>query len=1395
MAIRSFLLLFLFSVQLIAQRSTFYEVVQYESKFEPTLQRDSFWIEYPGNWLNSSGAVIYQINEGNYIIGTNTFGDLAKAQHFVVNKPYFIHGAFFWIGALNGNAGQVHFDIWDYESKPAALIQRKTISVAQLNSMMLPADPTYIEFDTPVKVTKDYAIGIDLSDIGNTTLGLVSSRNGDGAMLDLAWEKWDNNEWYTILFGWNLDLDIAIFPFVSDEIDTSENPDFSGGKGTLQDPYLIANAEQLYNVRKYMSAHFRLTSDISLSDSQWSADRGWQPIGNIINCFAGSLDGNGHTISGLKINRRVSNYQGLFGCIQDGTIKNLKLSGLNIKGNQYTGGVTGYAKNSILEGVEVEGSITGDYYTGGIVGMLTGGTLSKSTVTARVSGTQYVGGGIGLINAGAMISGVSTMGSVEGDAIAGGLAGMVADESASVVSGPGGVVVVIPGNSKEDPSRLTLETGNPSEILRDGEILASPVIKVKLSGEDVISGGPVDGEGFPVYTVTFPITLENIEADRLRVRVRLREDTRLPVFGSYDPDSKTYSIQTFGLVQNWILGVISGEPVNSNISHSYSNLTKLDNEILLSSVSGFAVIDESGKVNAEGIKNNIIPTAINILEKYKDAGFGDPKLLPNVSTNEFMIHLIDKDIPGHNAVPLSSYYLSPRDINLLGGLYIYHPTYFSDVTNPSTWRIKDVLAHEMFHAIQYGYNFRVSNEISFGAKVSSSRFIEEGMASIMGPTYSDFTNFTESKFSLSKGEGNHNLGQSLDHFQWQPFSRQDFFGFSSKWLFNSEVTFFHPLLKHIASEAPSNKSDKGEQLLQLYRQGLDNFLKENGHNFPNLYLNYFMQRSFFHEKDFLLTNEELSDQIGFATKKLNKGMFGFPDIDLYYKDWKSSDSKQMKYEDILFDNISSNSGRCIVFYFPPELIDKPKTIQFNLSATGNHRFSSSLDTEGLKIAYIRAINDDGSPYQDENPIFIEDINQPLQIAIEKDISHIVFFIIYPSISENQIKVNISTRSIGKVLNLTKNIEYLTIQQAINEASVNDEISVGPGVYNEAVRITKGLNLYSESGANQTIIDGTGFKNKVGVSIVHGLSSILILNGFTIQNWDECGIEIRNSRANISNNVIANIRAAERITWGGGINIEAGSTNLIGNVIIDNSNKYYGGGVAVHGGQHTIQGNILKNNHNTDWDGAGIYLNGNFTEIKVLGNIIDQNTGRNGSGIYCDGASNILIEQNEVLNNSASNSGAGIYLRKSNNVIVKNNKIKYNTALLDGGGIAVDECNPQIIDNIIFGNISQQGGGGIWIRYSADVQKIPFISSNTISQNFAEGYGGGVYGVASNWKMFESIIINNIPVSVRRHKAPWDEISNMYSGNNTGQQFSCTDQNGNIHNDCGKDVFMWVPYSF
>jgi hypothetical protein len=117
-----------------------------------------------------------------------------------------------------------------------------------------------------------------------------------------------------------LDMKSHLFFFSALLIFSIDASAFSGtGSGTSADPYVVTTAAQLNEVRNALTASYKLGADIDLT--AWIATNsptaGWEPIGfgtlEDPHPFKGTLDGDGHFITGLWSNRPDHNYIGLFG--------------------------------------------------------------------------------------------------------------------------------------------------------------------------------------------------------------------------------------------------------------------------------------------------------------------------------------------------------------------------------------------------------------------------------------------------------------------------------------------------------------------------------------------------------------------------------------------------------------------------------------------------------------------------------------------------------------------------------------------------------------------------------------------------------------------------------------------------------------------------------------------------------------------------------------------------------------------------------------------------------------------------------------------------------------------------------------------------------------------------
>lgn len=110
---------------------------------------------------------------------------------------------------------------------------------------------------------------------------------------------------------------------------------------------------------------YKIVPDTSIAGQDGSTiimgDTVFTPIGNSTTKFAGTVIGNGCTISGLYVNV-AGDYVGLFGYTSGATIQHLTISG-SVKGSKYVGGVVGYALNTTIYNVTNNATVTARYST------------------------------------------------------------------------------------------------------------------------------------------------------------------------------------------------------------------------------------------------------------------------------------------------------------------------------------------------------------------------------------------------------------------------------------------------------------------------------------------------------------------------------------------------------------------------------------------------------------------------------------------------------------------------------------------------------------------------------------------------------------------------------------------------------------------------------------------------------------------------------------------------------------------------------------------------------------------------------------------------------------------------------------------------------------------------
>ena len=197
----------------------------------------------------------------------------------------------------------------------------------------------------------------------------------EGAGPDGNWEDFRDTDWYT------------------------DHP--------LKSEYYIRTAEQLAGLAYLVNTDTlalkgkKIFVENDVTEIDLSAHY-WRPIGSFedrVHSFKSIFDGQGVVIKGMYIGSvgDTKSHAGLFGFLEEGSVKNVGVSNSVVYGNEYVGGIVGLTALycEVTNCYSTADIISDGKWIGGIVGYNLG-YISNCYNTGRISGGTYVGGITGL---------------------------------------------------------------------------------------------------------------------------------------------------------------------------------------------------------------------------------------------------------------------------------------------------------------------------------------------------------------------------------------------------------------------------------------------------------------------------------------------------------------------------------------------------------------------------------------------------------------------------------------------------------------------------------------------------------------------------------------------------------------------------------------------------------------------------------------------------------------------------------------------------------------------------------------------------------------------------------------------------------------------------------------
>lgn len=334
-------------------------------------------------------------------------------------------------------------------------------------------------------------------------------------------------------------------------------------------------------------------------------------------------------------------------------------------------------------------------------------------------------------------------------------------------------------------------------------------------------------------------------------------------------------------------------------------------------------------------------------------------------------------------------------------------------------------------------------------------------------------------------------------------------------------------------------------------------------------------------------------------------------------------------------------------------------------------------------------------------------------------------------------------------------EYTSIQDAIDNATNGDTISVWEGTYSENVVVDKSVSLVG-NGSEVTTIDGGGSGDVVKITV-----NRCNVSGFRVTGGDNfhAGIQINSDYNTIDNNNCSDNKFLA-------INLDTSShNNISNNSCVNNTN----GISIISSNYNTIFNNLCSNKYqaihlfSSDFNTVShnICLNNNIDLFSSNNNIISSNicSSENDNGISLTGS-----DHNIVSNNTCNSNSVGIFFNSSDNNIITNNTCINNTS-----GMYFSGSDHNIISN---NTCSNSLFNGILLSVS---------NNNQVSNNkfFFNGAGIRLTSNSQNNTIHYNNICNNIDygMNATNNKGCTVNATDNWWGDNSGPYHPVNNTNG------------------
>lgn len=166
---------------------------------------------------------VYTLNAPNwgYAGGTNSFGDIAKAEYYAYTGPAAqITDIIFGFGRASAASASstIQVRVWaDNAGVPGAVLHTQSLSLQTCATNLALGLPTAVTLSTPVNITGGFFVGFQFGYAPGDTIAIISNLNNNTPAPGTAWEQWNTLAWYpysNATSSWGINVSNFILPVV-----------------------------------------------------------------------------------------------------------------------------------------------------------------------------------------------------------------------------------------------------------------------------------------------------------------------------------------------------------------------------------------------------------------------------------------------------------------------------------------------------------------------------------------------------------------------------------------------------------------------------------------------------------------------------------------------------------------------------------------------------------------------------------------------------------------------------------------------------------------------------------------------------------------------------------------------------------------------------------------------------------------------------------------------------------------------------------------------------------------------------------------------------------------------------------------------------------------------------